>query len=277
MNDSSVKKTSQPIIEIKQVWKEYGDHIVLEKLNLSVQPGEFVSIVGASGCGKTTFLDMLLGTESPSRGTILLDGQPMPAEPNETRGIVFQKYSAFPHLNALENVMLGGEFSASPLLGKVFGKQRESLREKALDMLTAVGLADAAMRYPNELSGGMQQRLAIAQALIKEPRILLLDEPFGALDPGIRKDMHKLISELWKKRGLTVFMITHDLSEGFSLGSRILVLDKPRIDPHQPERFGAQIVYDIALNSEHVIPTSIQSLIDKQATAKDAVQENTHE
>jgi len=253
------------IIEIKQVWKEYGNQVVLEKLNLRVQAGEFVSIVGASGCGKTTLLNMLLGTESPSRGTLLLDGKAMPAEPNATRGIVFQKYSVFPHLNALENVMLGEEFSASPFLAKLFGKPRKKLQEKALEMLQAVGLSDAAMRYPSELSGGMQQRLAIAQALIKAPRILLLDEPFGALDPGIRKDMHVLIRALWKELGLTVFMITHDLSEGFSLGSRVWVLDKPRIDPQQPERFGAQIVYDISLNSKQKIPQSLQKLIDKTA------------
>lgn len=261
---------SEPIINIKQVWREYGDHVVLEKLNLQVQAGEFVSIVGASGCGKTTLLNMLLGTESPSRGTILLDGEPMPTEPNATRGIVFQKYSAFPHLNALENVMLGGEFAASPLLGKAFGKQREKLREQAMEMLTAVGLDHAAQRYPSELSGGMQQRLAIAQALIKAPRILLLDEPFGALDPGIRKDMHKLIRELWQKLGLTVFMITHDLSEGFSLGSRVWVLDKPRLDPHQPERFGAQIVYDIGLKSGQALPNHIEQLIKTEQVANDA-------
>ncbi|WP_417698393.1 ABC transporter ATP-binding protein [Psychromonas sp.] len=257
------------IIEMKQVWKEYGSTVVLEKVDLSVKAGEFVSIVGASGCGKTTLLNMLLGTETPSRGNILLNGETMPAEPNETRGIVFQKYSAFPHLNALENVMLGGEFAASPLLGKVFSKnKRNKLKAAALEMLTAVGLGHAAQRYPNEMSGGMQQRLAIAQALIKEPRILLLDEPFGALDPGIRKDMHELIRDLWKKRGLTVFMITHDLSEGFSLGSRVWVLDKPRIDPQAPERFGAQIVYDIMLETGQAVPSSLQHLVKNTVTEK---------
>jgi NitT/TauT family transport system ATP-binding protein len=253
-----------PIIEIKQVWKEYGHNIVLEKLNLTVEAGEFVSIVGASGCGKTTLLNMLLGTESPSRGKLLLDGQPMVAEPNETRGIVFQKYSVFPHLNALQNVMLGKEFGDSPFLAKVFGEKRKALQKEAMEMLEAVGLGHAAKRFPSELSGGMQQRLAIAQALIKEPRILLLDEPFGALDPGIRKDMHTLIRKLWKERGLTVFMITHDLSEGFKLGSRIWVLDKPRIDEQQPERFGAQIVYDIALHDENEVPETLQVLINNQ-------------
>jgi NitT/TauT family transport system ATP-binding protein len=268
---------SHSIIEIKQVWKEYGDQVVLEKLNLSVQAGEFVSIVGASGCGKTTLLNMLLGTESSSRGELLLDGEPMPAEPSESRGIVFQKYSVFPHLNALENVMLGDEFTASPCLAKVFGKERKKLQKKALEMLNAVGLSDAAMRYPSELSGGMQQRLAIAQALLKAPRILLLDEPFGALDPGIRKEMHKLIRRLWKKLGLTVFMITHDLSEGFSLGSRVWVLDKPRIDPQQPERYGAQIVYDIGLNTGQKLPDSIQRLLDKKEQDVDDIALNSEQ
>ncbi len=256
---------SRAIIEIKQVWKEYSDTVVLEKLNLTVQAGEFVSIVGASGCGKTTLLNMLLGTESPTRGLLLLDGQPMAAEANDTRGIVFQKYSVFPHLNALQNVMLGKEFGAAPLLARVFGKARKKLQQEALAMLEAVGLGHAAERFPSELSGGMQQRLAIAQALIKEPRILLLDEPFGALDPGIRKDMHQLIHKLWKERGLTVFMITHDLSEGFTLGSRLWVLDKPRVDTQQPERFGAQIVYDIALQSEQALPESVQTLLNTES------------
>ncbi|MEK1837160.1 MAG: ATP-binding cassette domain-containing protein, partial [Pseudomonas sp.] len=105
-------------------------------------------------------------------------------------------------------------------------------------------------KYPAQLSGGMQQRLAIAQALIMKPRVLLLDEPFGALDPGIRKDMHGLLLELWRETQLTVFMVTHDLSEGFSLGTRLLVFDKVRIDPHAPGAYGARITYDIPLNSD---------------------------
>lgn len=105
-------------------------------------------------------------------------------------------------------------------------------------MLTRVGLAHALQKYPAQLSGGMQQRLAIAQAFIMRPRILLLDEPFGALDPGIRKDMHSLLLSLWQETRLTVFMVTHDLSEGFNLGTRLLVFDKVRIDPHEPNAWG---------------------------------------
>ena len=153
------------IIEMKNLWKEYGDQVVLERLNATVREGEFVTVVGASGCGKTTFLKMLLGTESPSRGELLLDGKPLPSEPDESRGIVFQRYSVLNHLTALENVMLGGELQASRWLGISMGKKRKQLRQAALQMLESVGLDHAADKYPHELSGGMQQRLALAQAL----------------------------------------------------------------------------------------------------------------
>ncbi|RFA25523.1 lauroyl acyltransferase [Alkalilimnicola ehrlichii] len=234
-------------IRLKHVWKQYDDQVVLENINLDVKEGEFVTIVGASGCGKTTFLRMLLGEESPSRGELLLDGEPLAAEPGPDRGVVFQRYSVMPHLTALGNVMLGTELERSPLLGKLFGKARRQARAQALEMLDAVGLAPAANKYPAELSGGMQQRLAIAQALMKKPRILLLDEPFGALDPGIRKDMHALILTLWERTGLTIFMITHDLKEGFYLGTRLLVFDKVRHDPQAPGAYGANITYDIPI------------------------------
>lgn len=232
-------------IQIKNLWKEYGDNIVLENINLNVKAGEFVTLVGASGCGKTTFLKMLLGTEQPTRGELLLNGSPIANEPGADRGIVFQKYSVFSHLNVVENVMLGEELKASPLLGRCFGKKRKAIRERAIALLEKVGLGHALTKYPSELSGGMQQRLAIAQALIKKPQILLLDEPFGALDPGIRSDMHELILEIWRETNITIFMITHDLSEGFSLGTQLLVFDKQRHDPDQPNRYGASITYDI--------------------------------
>ncbi|MGY5449608.1 ABC transporter ATP-binding protein [Agarivorans sp. MS3-6] len=239
-----------PIIEAKNVWKEYGNNVVLEKLNLVVNEGDFVSIVGASGCGKSTFLNLLLGNERASKGELLLDGAPLPEEPSSERGIVFQKYSVFPHLTAVQNVMLAEVFEQSPILVHLFGKAKQQAKQRALSMLAKVGLEQAADRYPAELSGGMQQRLAIAQALMKKPRILLLDEPFGALDPGIRKDMHKLIHQLWLEHKLTIFMITHDLSEGFSLGNRLWVFDKHRHDAQQPERYGAQVTFDIPISKD---------------------------
>ncbi|HSX72006.1 MAG TPA: ATP-binding cassette domain-containing protein, partial [Pseudomonas sp.] len=181
---------------------------------------------------------------------ILLAGQPLVAEPDASRGVVFQRYSVFPHLTVLDNVAIGLELPRSPLLGRLFGNAKREARERAAELLRKVGLGHALDKYPSALSGGMQQRLAIAQALITKPRVLLLDEPFGALDPGIRKDMHALLLELWRETGLTVFMVTHDLSEGFSLGTRLLVFDKVRHDPHAPNAFGARITYDIPLNSD---------------------------
>ncbi|WP_341937509.1 ABC transporter ATP-binding protein [Marinimicrobium sp. C2-29] len=247
-------------IEIKNLWKRYEDVVVLENLNQNIERGEFITVVGASGCGKTTFLKMLLGTESPSQGQILLDGKPLVAEPGEDRGIVFQRYSVFPHMSALENVMLSMEFERSPIMARLFGGARRKARQEAEKMLEAVGLSHALHKYPHELSGGMQQRLAIAQSLIKQPRILLLDEPFGALDPGIRKDMHALVLKLWKELNLTVFMITHDIQEGFYLGTRLWVFDKDRIDPHNPEAYGARITYDLPVGE--VDPDTLHKIDD---------------
>ena len=253
-------------IEIKNLWKEYGQDVVLERLNAKVEEGEFVTVVGASGCGKTTFLKMMLGTESPTRGQLLLDGKPIPDEPDETRGIVFQRYSVLPHLTAVENVMLAGELESSRWLGRVCGGKRRALREQAEEMLASVGLDQALGKYPHELSGGMQQRLALAQALIKKPRILLLDEPFGALDPGIRRDMHELVLDLWRKQDLTVFMITHDLAEGFFLGTRMWVFDKERLDPQTPGSYGARITYDLPVgNSDKGTLQSITQSVDSTA------------
>ena len=252
------------IIEMKNLWKEYGDQVVLERLNATVEEGEFITIVGASGCGKTTFLKLLLGTEDATRGELLLDGQPLPAEPDASRGIVFQRYSVLNHLTALENVMLGGELESSRWFGISVGKKRKQLRKDALEMLESVGLGPAADKYPHELSGGMQQRLALAQALIKRPRILLLDEPFGALDPGIRADMHKLVLSLWKSQRLTVFMITHDITEGFYLGTRLWVFDKPRLDPQAPGAYGARVTYDLPVGDcENGTLTSINQRVTR--------------
>ncbi len=235
-------------LQIRNVWKTYGDNVVLEKINLTIAQGEFCTLIGPSGCGKSTFLRMLMGQDTPSKGSILLDGKPISNEPDSDRGVVFQKYALFPHLKALENVMLGLEMEKSPLLGKVFGATRRKIKAEAMEMLESVGLAHSADKYPSELSGGMQQRLSIAQALVKKPKILLLDEPFGALDPGSKADMHVLVQGLWKKYGLTIFMVTHDVKEAFELGTRLLVFDKVRNDPHSPNAFGAIIVNDIKLD-----------------------------
>jgi NitT/TauT family transport system ATP-binding protein len=234
-------------VTVKRLWKEFGAQVVLENINLHIGDHEFVTIVGASGCGKTTFLRMLLGVESPSRGEFLIDGHPLPSEPGPDRGIVFQRYSLFPHLTVIDNLLLGLELRGSPLLGRLFGARRRRAMDRADQLLDAVGLQGAADKYPKALSGGMQQRLSIAQSVICEPKILLLDEPFGALDPGITSDMHTLILKLWNMNKMTVFMVTHDLQESFALGTRLLVFDKVRVDPQAPDAFGATITFNIPL------------------------------
>jgi len=235
-------------VELRNVWKEYGDHVVLERLKLRVEAGEFCTVVGASGCGKTTFLRMLLGEEGPTRGQISLDGDPLPAEPGPDRGIVFQRYSYFrtsPCSRTSCWARAARGYPDRPLVRRGAPPGAGAGRE----MLVAVGLEQALDKYPAQLSGGMQQRLALAQSLVTQPRILLLDEPFGALDPGIRADMHKLVLDLWARHGLTVFMITHDLKEGFYLGTRLLVFDRVRHDPHAPHAYGATITYDLPVGA----------------------------
>ena len=236
------------LLSFRNVWVEYGDKIVLERVSLDIDEGSFVSVVGASGAGKSTFLRLILGQEAPSSGQILLDDAELRAECAPDRGVVFQRYSVFPHLTALQNVLFGLECEHAPVFGKLFGKRRREASEQAVEMLAAVGLEHNLATYPAEMSGGMQQRLAIAQALIKRPRILLLDEPFGALDPGIRKDMHELVTQLWRDHRLTIVMVTHDIQEAFKLGTRVLAFDKRRHDPQAPHRFGSTATYDVTLD-----------------------------
>jgi NitT/TauT family transport system ATP-binding protein len=256
-----------PLLSFDDVWVEYGDKVVLERVSLDIAPGSFVSIVGPSGAGKSTFLRLVIGQETPSRGTVLMGGQAVCDEPGPDRGVVFQRYSVFPHLSALDNVAFGLDCAGSPLLGRLSGAARKASRIEAEAMLEQVGLKDAARVFPAQMSGGMQQRLAIAQALIRRPRILLLDEPFGALDPGIRLDMHELITGLWQEHQLTILMVTHDIKEAFKLGTRVLAFDKRRRDPQAPHRYGATAVYDFPLDRK-----SPQAVVGEMRTVQDMVE-----
>ena len=246
-------------VSIENLSKSYGRTNVLERVSLEVKKGSFCTIVGASGCGKSSFLRILLSQELPTQGKVVIDGQTIPQEPTPDRGIVFQRYSVFPHLSVEDNLILSKEFVASPATGRLSGRARRTAREDVFETLERIGLMAARKRFPAQLSGGMQQRLAIAQAISMHPKILLLDEPFGALDPGIRADMHALLTELWADMTMTVFMVTHDIHEAFKLGTRLLVFDKVRHDPVNPEAYGATITYDLTLdrNSKAVPPEEI--------------------
>ncbi len=229
-------------VTVRNIFQSYGQRPILERINVDVDEGEFVSIVGASGCGKSTFLRLLLAEERPTRGEIRIDGAEPAREPGRERGVVFQRYSVFPHLTVRDNIVAAESFSTR--WGRLPFGARRAARNRAQEVLERIGLGHMASAYPSALSGGMQQRLAIGQALQARPRILLLDEPFGALDPGTRLSMHAFLQELRAETRMTVFMVTHDLEEGFKLGDRVLVFDKPRWDPTDPDIIGATITYD---------------------------------
>ena len=248
-------------VTVTDVWQSYGGRSIIERVNLDVAEGAFVSIVGASGCGKSTFLRLLLADETPSRGEIRIDGGPPAREPGRERGVVFQRYSVFPHMTVRDNVVAAESFATG--LGRFFGGRLRAARERADATLARIGLAHVAAQYPATLSGGMQQRLAIGQALTARPRILLLDEPFGALDPGTRLAMHDFLTELRAETAMTVFMVTHDLAEGFKLGDRVLVFDKVRWDPDFPEAYGATVTYDFDARDRGV---PFQHILDRYPT-----------
>jgi NitT/TauT family transport system ATP-binding protein len=231
-------------IELENVCKHFGRTKVLENISLIIEEGEFVALTGPSGCGKTTLLRILMSEEKPSSGRILLDGKPLPEEPDSDRGVVFQKYSVFPHRTALQNVLLSDEFQKAPILGTLFGSKKLSAVKKAEEILRSVGLGHASGRYPHQLSGGMQQRLAIAQAIASNPRVLLLDEPFGALDAHVKKEVHALVRKLWRDVGLTIVLVTHDLSEAKSLATRIIC-----IGGHEGDTRGSGISDDTYVSS----------------------------
>lgn len=242
-------------LQIENLCKAYGGTVVLDGIDLDLASGAFCTIVGASGCGKSTLLKLLLGQEAPTSGRLILDGAPLPAEPSPERGIVYQRYSVFRHLTVAQNVRFGLELrDGDPVFGYCFGARRRAIRVRARELLDAVGLGEVADSYPSQLSGGMQQRLALAQAIARQPPLLLLDEPFGALDPGNRSTMHALLRELWEGTGMTVVMVTHDLPEAFGLGTRMLVLDRPVVDGAEPQ--GARITYDIALGRKRRVPAA---------------------
>jgi NitT/TauT family transport system ATP-binding protein len=245
---------------VQDVHKSYGSKVVLEDIDLAVRRGEFCTVVGPSGCGKSTLLRLILGQEEPSRGSLMIDGRRV-GLPDIERGIVYQRYSLFPHLSVLDNVILGQTLRLSPWRARL---RRRQFVAEAMVYLERMRLAEHADKLPSALSGGMQQRVAIAQALIAKPKILLMDEPFGALDPETREDMQLFLLELWEASGMTIFFVTHDLEEACYLGSRTFVLSQYYSDARGNDdgvRRGARIVAD------HYLPKEAQATTIKQSPA----------
>jgi NitT/TauT family transport system ATP-binding protein len=237
---------SPQLLRIEDVYKSYGEKLVLDNIDLSVRAGELCSVVGPSGCGKSTLFRLILGQEFPTSGRIAVDGIRV-EDPGVDRGIVYQRYSLYPHLSVLDNVMLGRML---PLGFLERTRRRAEFRDEAMRYLDRVGLAMHAAKYPHELSGGMQQRVAIAQALLRKPKILMMDEPFGALDPETRESMQLFLLELWEAERMTIFFVTHDMEEAIFLGTRVLVLSQHYTDDRGDGahvRRGSRIVGDYRL------------------------------
>lgn len=212
-------------IEIKGVSFDYIEKKksfeALKNINLNIRSGEFVCILGSSGCGKSTLLSLLTGLNRAKEGKILVDGEEIKG-PGIDRAVVFQHYSLFPWLTVKGNVLFGIKQSGK----KYSKKERDELADSYIE---SVGLASAKNRYPNQLSGGMKQRVAVARALALESDILLLDEPFGAIDPKLRLELQELVSKLCVEHKKTVVFITHDIDEAILLADRVVVMEPKKV------------------------------------------------
>jgi len=230
------------ILEVKHLGKTFetpqGTVTALEDINFKTHRREFVCVIGPSGCGKSTLIRILAGLEQETSGEMLLEGKPVHG-PGPDRGMVFQGYTLFPWRTVKRNVMFGLEMA---------GRGRFEAEQEALQWIDLVGLSKFANAYPHQLSGGMKQRVAIARALANQPRILLMDEPFGALDAQTRAKMQAYLLEIWKNIDVTILFITHDLDEAVYLADRILVLkahpgevqeviEVPVPHPRSPDQF----------------------------------------
>jgi len=230
-----------PIVEFRGVEKTFAAgtpkaFTALAGLSFAIDDlpgrGEFIAVLGPSGCGKSTMLNLIAGFDGvapPTAGEVLVRGVPVTG-PGRDRGMIFQRYSSFPHLTVLENVTFGLELNAGEL-----GHSAAERRELARHWLARVGLSAHEQKYPHQLSGGQQQRVAIARSLVLKPRIILMDEPFSALDEPTRLDMQALILELWREIEATVFLVTHSITEAVYLGDRIWIFT------HAPGRIGREV------------------------------------
>jgi len=233
----------RPAVALEQVTKRYlgdNDLLALDGISLTVRPGEFVTLVGASGCGKSTLLNLVSGLDSPTSGSVQVDGQ---------AAFMFQEHALFPWLSALDNV-------ATPL--RLRGVGRKDREEQAREYLAAVHLSGFADRRPHELSGGMKQRVAIARTLATRAPVLLMDEPFGALDAMTRDLLHDELESIWRERHLTVLFVTHNVREAVRLGDRVVLLSS------RPGRIVAE--YDVAIDRPRRIEDRVVSALAGQIT-----------
>ncbi len=229
---------SDVVVSIKDTYLKYtgerGDVLALENINLTIYKGEFICVLGTSGCGKSTLLNIIAGFQQPTSGTATIGGVPITG-PDWHRGVVFQTPTLYPWLNIYKNVAFGP---------KMRGVSKSDIKSETMKYLELVGLKDFVRHKPYELSGGMKQRASLARVLVNRPDMLLMDEPFGALDALTRNNMQTLTREIWNKTGNTIFLITHDVDEALALATRVIVMSA------RPGRivkeFNLDFTYDIA-------------------------------
>ena len=233
---ASTRTAVRPAVEIVGVRKQFagrarkgGGRVALDGFDLTVRPGEFLCLLGPSGCGKSTLLNLLAGFSTPDGGQVLVDGQPVDG-PGPDRGVLFQTPMLFPWLTTLDNVLYGP---------RARHELDQAARQRAHALLETVGLGDARNAYPHELSGGMRHRAAFARVLVNQPRLLLMDEPFGALDAITRVAMQRFLLELWQRERITIVFVTHDVEEAALLGDRVCVMSG------SPGRTRAEITIDL--------------------------------
>ena len=238
---SALKPQEPPIVEFRNVSVRFGSFTALHEVSFTIEDlpnrGEFISIIGPSGCGKSTILNLIAGFLRPTEGEILVGGQPVPG-PGRDRGMIFQQYSSFPHLTVLQNVLFGLEINKREI-----GLDHKARVSRARELIDQVGLRGHEDKYPHQLSGGQQQRVAIARTLATEPRILLMDEPFSALDEPTRLEMQELLVGLWHRIQPTIFCVTHSVTEAVYLAERLWIFTQAP----------GQIAYDI----RDAIPPSV--------------------
>jgi NitT/TauT family transport system ATP-binding protein len=234
---TATEHAAAPFVDFQDVWLAYNDELLakntfaVEGINLQVRQGEFIAIVGPSGCGKSTFMKLTTGLKMPSMGKIIIDGQRVTG-PLKISGMAFQAPSLLPWRTTLDNVLLPLEI-VEPYRSQ-FKDRRKEFEERALKLLESVGLGGMGKKYPWELSGGMQQRASICRALIHEPKMLLLDEPFGALDAFTREELWCTLRDLWEAQRFNVILVTHDLRESVFLADTVYCMSK------SPGRFVVQ-------------------------------------
>ncbi|MBV0933909.1 ABC transporter ATP-binding protein [Marinobacterium weihaiense] len=219
----------EPIVRIENVTKRFGTFYAVDDISLSIHPGEFFSLLGSSGCGKTTLLRMLAGFETPTSGRIFIDGQDVTEVPPYERPVnmMFQSYALFPHMNVADNIAFGLKQDGMP---------RAKRNARVAEMLSLVQIEALAKRKPHQLSGGQRQRVALARALAKHPKILLLDEPLGALDKKLREQTQFELVNIQERLGITFVVVTHDQEEAMTMSSRIALMHEGRIEQVDPPR-----------------------------------------